>query len=159
MLNRKKIIALTVIVAIVIIVVAVVALAILPFNREGIAFSSGTFTSTSSGAGFTFGVQAGSRNGIYNVTDNTWRATPYRANGNSRVDYTFTAANLEAMTVESTNAEGRISLTFTQGDTERAFDVTNEFHENIDMSGFEPGRIRVRLVFENASDVNTLIRW
>jgi hypothetical protein len=40
-----------------------------------------------------------------------------------------------------------------QGDTERTFDITGEFNENIDMRGFEPGRIRLRLVFENAENV------
>jgi len=128
------------------------------FDREGLAVNSGTFTA-SGGTGFTFGVQAGGRGGISNVSNNTWRASPTRANGNSRVDYTFTDANLEAMTVRSTNTEGRISLVFSQGDVERTFDITDDFHENVDMSDFEQGRIRLRLVFDNAGNVNTLISW
>ena len=157
-LNKKKIIAITAVVAFVIIGI-VAASGVFFLNREGVAVNSGTFSATSGSVGFTFGVGVGSRNGISNVSNNTWRATPYRANGNSRVDYTFTAANLEAMTVRSTNDEGRISLVFIQGDMERTFDITGEFYENIDMGGFVPGSIRLRLVFENARDVDTLIRW
>ncbi|MDR2599420.1 MAG: hypothetical protein LBC73_04000 [Oscillospiraceae bacterium] len=158
---KKKILIAIIIMAALVIIGIVAALAIFVFNnfdREGIAVNSGTFT-TSSGTGFTFGVQAGARGGISNVSNNTWRANPSRANGNSRVDYTFTAANLEAMTVRSTNSEGRISITFIQDDIEITFDITGEFHENIDMSGFEPGRIRLRLEFENAENVDTLISW
>ena len=157
-LNKKKLIAIIVVVAIVIIGIVIASL-VLFLNREGIVVNSGTFSATSGGTGFTFGVQAGSRNGISNVSNNTWRAIPYRANGNSRIDYTFTDTNLEAMTVKSTNSEGRISLTFIQGDMERTFDITGEFHENIDMSDFQPGRIRLRLDFENARNIDTLISW
>jgi len=155
---NKKVIAITAVVALVII--GTVAASVVFFlNREGVAVNTGTFSATSGSVGFTFGVEAEGRNGISNVSNNTWRATPYSANGNSRVDYTFTAANLEAMTVRSTNSEGRISLEFIQGDIERTFDITGDFYENVDMNGFEPGRIRLRLVYENTRDVDVLIRW
>ena len=157
MLSKKKLIAIIVVIAIVIIGI-VAAIVMFAFDREGIVVNSGTFTA-SGGTGFTFGVQAGGRGGISNVSNNTWRASPSRANGNSRVDYTFTAANLEAMTVRSTNSEGSMSITFIQGNIERTFDITGEFHENIDMSDFEPGRIRLRLEFENARDVDTVVSW
>ncbi|MDR2569575.1 MAG: hypothetical protein LBD23_04660 [Oscillospiraceae bacterium] len=159
-MSKNKKIAIIAVVALVIIGVGVTASVFVFdfFDREGIVVNSGTF-STSGGTGFTFGVQAGGRGGISNVSNNSWRASPGRANGNSRVDYTFTAANLEAMTVRSTNAEGKISLTFTQGDIERTFDITNEFNENIDMSSFEPGRIWLRLEFDNATNVDTVISW
>jgi len=156
-LNRKKLIAIIVVVALVIIGI-IVSVVMFAFDREGVAVNSGTFT-TSGGTGFTFGVRAGSRGGISNVSNNTWRASPSRANGSSRVDYTFTAANLEAMTVRSTNTEGNVSLTFMQGDIERTFDISGDFHENINMSDFEPGRIRLRLAFENARNIDTLISW
>ncbi|MDR2569773.1 MAG: hypothetical protein LBD23_05695 [Oscillospiraceae bacterium] len=163
-MNRKKLIVIIMVAAIMIIgIVAASAAFISPFifdvfDREGIAFNSGTFT-TSGGTGFTFGVTPGEKGGISNVSNNTWKVSPSSANGSSRIDYTFTTANLEAMTVTSTNSEGNISLTFTQGDTERIFDIAGEFHENIDMSGFESGRIRLRLVFDNAKDVNTVVSW
>jgi hypothetical protein len=159
-MSRRKLIVIIAVVAIVIIGIVAVSVAFIfdIFDREGIAFNSGTFT-TSGGTGFTFGITPGERGGISNVSNNTWRASPSSANGSSRIDYTFTTANLEAMTVRSTNSEGKISLSFTQGDTERIFDITGEFHENIDMSGFEPGRIRLRLVFDNARDVNTVVSW
>jgi len=157
-MDKKKLIVLVMVAAFV--VSGIVAAATVFFlNHEGLAVNSGTFSATSGGVGFTFGVQAGGRNGISNVSNNTWRATPYRANGSSRVDYTFTAANLEAMTVRSTNSEGRISLSFLQGDVERVFDITGGFYENIDISDFQPGRIRLRLGFENARDVDTFISW
>jgi len=158
-LNKKMLIAIIVVAALVIIGI-IVAAAMLFSNREGVVFNSGTFSTTSSGTTFSIGVHArDGRNGLFNVSNNSWRATPNTANGSSRVDYTFTTANLEAMTVRSTNAEGRISLIFTQGDVERTFDITRDFHENVDMSDFAPGRIRLRLEFENARNVDTLISW
>jgi len=158
-LDKKKFTAI-IILAVLLIVGIIAAILAVNFNREGVAFNSGTFSTTARGRTFSIGVHTNSsNNGIYNVSSNTWRASPYRANGNSRIYYTFTAANLEAMTVRSTNAEGSVSLTFTQGDVEKTLDITREFYENIDMRGFEPGRIRLRLVFENARNVNTLINW
>ena len=157
-MNKPMLIIIIVFVVTIMIIGIITALVMLSFGREGIAINSGTFT-TSDDIGLTFGVQAGIGSGITNVSNNTWRATPGRANGNSRVDYTFTAANLDAMTVSSTNAEGNILLTFAQGDLEKTFDITGEFHENVDMSVFEPGRIRLRLVFENARNIDTVINW
>jgi hypothetical protein len=159
MLNKKKLIAVIVVVALLIIGIIAAVIAV-NSNRDGVAFNSGTFSTTASGRTFSLGVHTGSsNNGIYNVSNNTWRASPYRANGNSRINYAFTAANLEAMTVRSTNSEGSVSLVFTQGDIEKTLDITGEFYENIDMSGFESGRIRLRLVFENARNVDALISW
>lgn len=157
-MSKKKLMAIITAVALVLIGTVVTVL-VLVLNREGIAVSSGTFSAASSGVGFTFGVEAGGRNGISNISNNTWSASLNRANGSSRVDYTFTAANLNAMTVRNENAEGSVSLTFTQGNTVKTFDITGDFNGNIDMSGFAAGRIRLRLVFENARNVNTLISW
>ncbi|MCL2719607.1 MAG: hypothetical protein FWE14_12610 [Lachnospiraceae bacterium] len=158
-MNKKKLIAIIMVAALVIIGI-ITAIVMFAFDRDGIAVNSGTFTS-SGGTGFTFGIGArtGSRGGISNVSNNTWMASPRRANGNSRVDYTFAAAELEAMTVRSTNTEGRVRLTFTQGGTETTFDLTGEFHENVDMSSFYPGRIRLRLEFKDARNVDTVVSW
>lgn len=50
-------------------------------------------------------------------------------------------------------------MLITQGDTERNVDITGEFNETIDMGGFEPGSIRLRLNFEKAESVNVVINW
>ena len=154
----KKVILIIVAVA-VLIIGLIGALLFLFLSREGVAFNSGSFSATSGGVGFTVGIQTGSGSGVSNVENNTWRATPYRANGTSRIDYTFTSANLEAMTVKSTNSDGNIFLTLTQGEREKTFDITGEFIQNIDISDFEPGRIRLRLNFQNARNIDTLISW
>ncbi|MCL2198535.1 MAG: hypothetical protein FWB80_06400 [Defluviitaleaceae bacterium] len=157
-MNKKKLIVIFAVIAFFVIVVAAI-ISLFVFTREGIAVNSGTFSATASGRTFELGIHSGAANGIYNVANNTWRVSPARANGSSRVNYTFTAANLEALTVRSTNAEGNISLTLTQGDTEKTIDITSQFYKNLDMNGFESGRIRLHLVFENARDVDTLISW
>lgn len=157
-LGSKKLIIITV--GVILVIIGIIATSFVIFlNREGVAVNSGTFSATPGGAGFVFGVSAGGSNGIFNVYNNTWRVMPYRANGNSRIDYTFTAANLEAMAVRSTNTEGKISLTFTQEDVEITFDITGEFYENINLSDFQPGSVRLRLHYENARNVDTLISW
>ena len=157
-MNNKKVIALVAVIA-VIIIGTIAAIVFFTFDREGVAFNSGSFSATSGGRTFSIGVHSRSSDGIYNVANNTWRASPARANGSSRVNYTFTATNLDNMTVRNTNTEGMVSLTFTQGDAEKTVDITGDFNENIDMSSFEPGQITLRLVFENATNVEALISW
>ena len=121
---------------------AIAAIFFIVFTRERIAVNSGSFTNTPN-----------------NVSDSSWRTSTSRANGSSRVDYTFSATDLEAMHVSSTNSGGRILLVLIQGDTERIFDITSEFNSNIDMNDFEPGRIRLRLEFTNAENVEIVVNW
>ena len=140
-MTTKKLVLLISALALVIVATVTVVL-VVAFTREGVAVNSGTFT--------------GSPN---NVANDSWNISVARANGSSRIDYTFTAANLSAMHVTSTNSSGSITLTATQGDIERTFDITGAFNDNIDMSGFEPGRVRLRLQFSNAENVEILINW
>jgi len=136
----------------------VAAVLVFIFSRQGVAVNSGTFSSSS--LGFSVGIQVGAgARGISNVSNNTWTASLNSGNGTSRVDYTFTAACLDAFSVRSENAEGEIRLVLIQGDAERTFDITGNFNQNIDLSDFEPGRIRLRLEFESARDVDTLVSW
>ena len=62
-LNKKRLIAIMAVVDLVVIGIAIAASLFL-LNREGVAVNSGTFSATSGGVGFSFGVQAGGRNGI-----------------------------------------------------------------------------------------------
>ena len=129
----------------VLVIVAVIGILSL-FNRSsrqpGVAVSTGTFTMRP-----------------YNVTNDTWRVRSSRANGYSRVYYIFDETDLATMHVNSRNATGSIHLTFTQGDLERTVDISNEYYGYIDLSGFEPGEVRLRLEFEDAVQINITISW
>ena len=141
MINKKLgVIIIAVLLVIAGIIAAIIAVVL---TREGLAFNSGVFTN----------------NRISNVSNDSWRVAPIRANGSSRIDYTFNAANLAAMRVNSTNSEGKITLKFIQGDNEKAVDITGDFNDSIDMSGFASGKIRVRLEYDNARDVDCIISW
>ncbi|MCL2052550.1 MAG: hypothetical protein FWG91_12600 [Lachnospiraceae bacterium] len=139
MKNKK----LTVIVIVAVMVVAaIIAIIAAVLTRQGMPLSSGVFV-----------------NQNFRVADDTWRLTAVRASGNSRINYSFTEANLAAMNVNSTNSGGNITLTFIQGDTERSYDISGAFTDRINMSDFKPGKIRLRLDFADADNLDIEINW
>jgi len=113
------------------------------FSREGIAVSSW------SGSGIK----------ISNAVNDTWTVTAGSLSGNSRMDITFDEAKLAALHVKSTDDGGKVTLVRIQGDVERATDISGEFDGAIDMTDFEPGRIRLRLEFDRAEGLSTVISW
>lgn len=84
-----------------------------------------------------------------------WTISADRATGYISGDVN---SNITSLHVENTNSGGKVSLTLTQGDTEKNVDINGKFNEEIDISSFEQGiSIELRLVFESAENVNVLI--
>ena len=88
-----------------------------------------------------------------------WMFSARTANGHSTRTLSFSSANLASLHVENTNSGGGVFLIMTQNNIERTVDITGAFNGNIDMSDFEPGRIRLRLSFEKAQGVNVVMSW
>ena len=89
----------------------------------------------------------------------SWSYTASRINGNARRDIDFSAEELANLHVSSSNSEGNIQLTLSQGDIEETFDISDSFFGSIDTSAFESGQIRVALRFDGARDIDLLINW
>ena len=92
-------------------------------------------------------------------TGNDWSISARTVRGHTVRTVSFTAEELAALRIDSENEDGKISFTMTQGEIEIVTDISGEFNDNIDTSGFEPGRIRLRLDFEAASGVNVTVNW
>ena len=89
-----------------------------------------------------------------------WTFTAGSANGHITRNINMTNENLAAFHVDSRGINsGETSLIITQGDTTKTIDLTNGFNEHIDMQEFSPGRIRLRLQFDSARNVNMVISW
>ena len=93
------------------------------------------------------------------MEDNRWELSAKSCNGHATRNLDFHAHHLEALHVESTVGGGEAYLIISQDDTEKSIDITGEFNENIDMIGFGPGRIRLRLEFKRAENIDIIINW
>lgn len=100
-----------------------------------------------------------SSNAISYVKNDTWITSASSVNGHYKVNKTFDYGNLAAFNANSTNSGGKVFLKLIQGKVEKSIDITGEFNDKIDMSEFEPGRIWLRLEFENAKDLNISVSW
>lgn len=112
------------------------------FTREGVVIKSGFLSNVSSF-----------------VKNDTWITSARKINGHCRVDKTLDSDNLLALRANSTNSVGKVFLKLIQGDVEKTIDITGEFNDEIDMDEFKPGRIRMRLEFEDAETVNVVVSW
>ena len=81
------------------------------------------------------------------------------ANRTGITNVNFSADNLDVFHAKSTSGGGQVSLIISQGDTELTVNLTGEFNEDVDMSGFEPGRIKLQLVLKDAVDVDVILTW
>ena len=91
--------------------------------------------------------------------DEGWFIAVARANGHIRRDATFTQGNLDHLFIRSNHTDGEIRLTLIQGDTEIEIELTPGLDVFPVVSGLQPGTIRLRLDFDNATDVEVLITW
>jgi len=88
-----------------------------------------------------------------------WTVSARTVNGHIAGKVSFAADNLAALHVDSANSGGTVTLTLTQGDVKSTVDISGEYNENVDMSDFAPGSIQLRLDFERAEAVKTVVRW
>ncbi|MCL2677437.1 MAG: hypothetical protein FWE85_00100 [Clostridiales bacterium] len=109
------------------------------------------------GMGMSF---SGSSSGMKkNLKAYVWEISATSLNGTATRTVNLNAEELANFLVNNTNSEGKVSLTIIQGDVDRTVGLSEEFDEKIDMSDFEPGRVKLRLKFENAKDVDISITW
>jgi len=92
-------------------------------------------------------------------SDSGWAITARTVNGRSTRTVDFDPGNLSALRIESINEGGSVYFTMTQGNVERVTDISGGFRDRIDTSGFDTGRIRLRLNFERASEVIVVVSW
>lgn len=103
---------------------------------------------------------SGSNSGRNEVREvDKWEVTARSINGYGHRDIEFSAENLATLHANITYTGGSVTMTLSQGSVENVINIPTDFDENIDMSDFGAGRIRVRLDFDNASDVNVNINW
>jgi len=93
-----------------------------------------------------------------NVRNNEWTFTARNANGSERRSPNLNAAQLAAFHVLSDSGDG-IMLRLTQENRTELVDISGFFDGYIDMSAFEPGRVRVTLEFNHANDVDVKVSW
>ncbi|MCL2704033.1 MAG: hypothetical protein FWE91_10565 [Defluviitaleaceae bacterium] len=92
-------------------------------------------------------------------SDGRWSFNARSANGRISRSPNLTAEELNSFFVTNSNNNGEVSLLISQGNVETTVDISGYFNGYIDMSDFKPGRIRLQLNFNRASDVSALIRW
>ena len=94
-----------------------------------------------------------------NLQDDSWSISARTVNGHATRRLDLSAGELAALHIDSTSGGGSVYVILTQGDNERSTDISGEFYGYIDTSGFEPGRIRLRLQFGRAKGVDVLVSW
>jgi len=137
-------------------IAAIIILAILLITSIGLLTYSIVSGSMSGFGSATSGVFTMSSS---RYSDGLWTYSARSANGRTSRSPNLTAEELSSFSVTSSNSEGEMRLQITQGDLELVVDLTGNYSGNPDLSRFSPGRIRLQLVFERASDVSTSVRW
>jgi len=124
----------------------VAAILAFPFMREGRVVNSMTSSGYSS-----------------RVEGSSWVTHARSADGSIWVDVTLDENQLAALRLLSANSAGNIILTLIQNDFGVAIyasGIAGHLYETaVDASMFAPGRIRLMLTFEQAEDVEIIIRW
>jgi len=99
-----------------------------------------------------------------NARGEQWAERVRRGNGISRRTVTLSQVQLDNFHVDSTNEEGLLYLRMEQTDTHgtRTFseiDISGNFHSYVYFPGFEPGRVRMTLVYDSVRHSQTIITW
>ena len=103
-------------------------------------------------------VKSLSGSGVQSYTPQRWKMTG-SWNGYVSRTYKLTADNADTIYIESKNDSGTMTLLITQADQERSIDISDNYSGNIDLSGFEIGKVKVRLDIANAKGIELLITW
>jgi len=99
------------------------------------------------------------RNMSYDVAENSWRISAGALRGRSTRMLDFTAENLAALRIDSTNSSGEVRFTIVQGNVTESIEVSDGFDQLIDTSAFAPGHISLRLDFEQVENLQITVRW
>jgi len=99
-----------------------------------------------------------SRGSKFVITDETFRVSYKEANRAFENSIELTEEELEKVKVKCSAESGTVALTITQGEVAKEVDITNSDMQ-LDMTGFEPGRIRFTMEGDNASNVAFELFW
>jgi len=122
------------------------------------AYGTVRFVQEASGSGLS-SVRTGSFSGYRsNVRDGEWALTARSANGRERRSPDLTAQQLENFHVFSDSGRG-VTLRLEQDGRVKSIDISGYFDRVLDLSAFEPGRVRVILEFDRANDVYVRVNW
>ena len=93
--------------------------------------------------------------------NHSWHLSFYKMNGNkTNNQLEYDGQNPKEVRVKSSLGSGKMTLEFTQGNTRSALDLSGpNTVSTIELSEFEPGRITMTLVTENAMDGDVDISW
>ena len=94
-----------------------------------------------------------------NLQRESWAIAADSVNGHATRRLDLSVEELAALHINNSNSDGSITVTLTQDDTVEVFDISGEFYGNLDTSGFDAGRIRLRLDFGSAEGVNLHVNW
>ena len=94
-----------------------------------------------------------------NAKSTSWTVSASSANGYESRTIDMSADNLSALNVVSSNSDGTVSLVITQGDNTQTVDINQQFSGNIDTSRFSPGKVELRLNYDNAKNMFIAINW
>ncbi|MCL2544934.1 MAG: hypothetical protein FWE77_03335 [Clostridia bacterium] len=92
-----------------------------------------------------------------------WTFAAGRANGHSTVTRDFSREALDSLVVDSSIGGGEMALILSQGNISQTIDLSGGelslSAEELGVSAFSPGRIRMWLEFGNAENVSVKIGW
>jgi hypothetical protein len=92
------------------------------------------------------------------VRNDVWSFTARSANGWERRSPNLSAEQLANFHVFTDSGEG-VTLLLVQGDVSERINISGFFAQNIDMSAFQPGSIRITLELDRARDIDVRISW
>ena len=87
-----------------------------------------------------------------------WNLTVTRGNGTIRISPNLSENDLAQIYVTGNTGVGEVFLQLEQNGRVKEVNVT-EFSGSVDTTGFEPGRIRMIALLENAEDVQLTVTW
>lgn len=94
--------------------------------------------------------------------DTSWDFTAASVNGYTSRNVDFSAESIAAINIESTNEEGAIRLSFTQGDRKEEIEVTGSYSDTVNLAqlgGFTAGSVSIRIDFEQAKGLALHLSW
>jgi hypothetical protein len=92
-------------------------------------------------------------------TASSWVITANTVHGTGTRTVSLSAENLANFTVNNSSGGGAVRLVLSQGGNELSLDLSGRYNQMIDMEGFLPGRVRMRVSFDGARDVRFELRW
>jgi hypothetical protein len=90
------------------------------------------------------------------VEDGGWAISAGRVNGHATRDVDIDS---ESMYVFGTFSSGGVRVTISQGNKSEVITLTDNFAEYINMGEFSPGRVRLRIDFNEAHATHVILAW